>query len=164
MNLASFTMKAGLLSPVFAWLLAAFAARSGAGAIHPSAFHIRAPEALEAKIERVVRGRDILVLVRARVTAVRRTTAGVRVGDSILIRYELDLEDIARRRKKHEGIVPALIGGQFLHEPDPPRAGEDVVVYLALEERTEANKDRPRAFCPAAYQYSFVDPASRTGF
>ncbi len=161
-------MKDGLPFLLLAWLLAAFAARSGAGAIHPRAFHERAPEALEIKIERVVRavrrGQDILMLVRAQVTAVRKSAAGVRVGDSILVRYELDLEAIARRRKAHDSVQPALIGGQFLHEPDPPRVGETVVAYLAPEEKPEGGRDAPRAFCPAAYQYSFVDPASKTGF
>ena len=50
------------------------------------------------------------------------------------------------------------VGGQFLHEPDAPRAGETVIAHLIVGEKSKDDKEAVRAFEPAAHQYSFENP------
>ena len=144
-----------ILRLLLAALLGLAAARLGRGAIYPPALQDRAPEILELRVERIMRleqpGR---IIFRARVLAVRRSATGVRVGDSILVRYDWDPADIERRRAQWDSRLPPA-GPQFFYEPDPPAAGATIPAYLELGGiPKEANV--PRAFEPAARQYSFA--------
>ena len=145
-----------LLRLLLVALLVLPAVRFGHAAINPEAFKGSSPEILELKIEEVGRGeKPSRLVLRARVTAVRKSAAGVRVGDTILIRYTWDHEDILRRAAIHASRPPRP-GPQFLHEPEPPAEGAKVLAHLAPAEGAPAAKEAPRAFQPAAHQYSFA--------
>ncbi len=144
-----------LLRFLFAALLVLPIARSGHAAINPEAFKNNAPEILELKIEELGRGeKPSRILLRARVIAVRKSAAGVRVGDTVLIRYTWHQEDILRRAAAH-AAQPPRPGPQFLHEPEPPAEGAKILAHLAPAEAPEV-KGALRAFQPAAHQYSFA--------
>ena len=134
-------------------LLGLTAVRSGRGAAPPQVFQNQATEILEIRVERIVRlEQPGWVLFRARVLAVRRSAAGTRVGDSILVRYPWDPADIERREAKYwRGLPPP--GPQFLYEPDPPASGATLFAHLVAE-RTSGD-DARRDFLPGAYQYTF---------
>lgn len=144
-----------LLRHLLLALLVLPAVRFGYAAINPEAFKNNAPEILELRIEEAGRGdKTSRILLRARVLAVRKSAAGVRVGDTVLIRYTWDQEDILRRAAAH-AAQPPRPGPQFLHEPEPPAEGAKVLAHLAPAEGPEV-KGALRAFRPAAHQYSFT--------
>ena len=143
-----------ILRLLLAALLGLATAPFGRGAIHPRVIQEGAPEILEIRVERILRleqpGR---ILFRSRVLAVRRSAAGVRVGDWILVRYPWDPVDIKRREAAYWSGPPPP-GPQFFYEPDPPAAGATILAYLVAEAAPK-EADAPRAFAPGARQYSF---------